>query len=305
MTDTTRGSLAVIGAAVLWSLDGLLRRHLFHLPPTVIVFWEHLLGFAILFPLFLRYRKTFPPLSRTQWKAIILVAALSGVLGTVFYTAALGSIHFIPFSVVVLLQQTQPLFAIGSARLWLKEPTPPRFLAIAVFALVSAFFVSFPQLTVYAPIHRETGMAALLALGAALCWGVSTTLSKYSLKDTSSLHITSLRFGFTALFALLLTLILGHSAPLTSVSLGDAKMLVAITCSTGLFALALYYFGLKRVLASRSTLLELVWPLSGMLIGFFAFHERLTATQWLGAVGLLLSVMYLARQTHGSLDNKT
>lgn len=295
MTNTTRGSLAVIGAAVLWSLDGFLRRHLFHLSPTVIVFFEHLLGFFILLPWLIKYRAHFPALTRTQWRAIILVAALSGVLGTVFYTAALGAVHFIPFSVVVLLQQTQPLFAISSARLWLKEPLPKRFLLIAALALISAFLVSFPHLTIYAPPNRETVIAALLALGAALCWGTSTTLSKYSLKNTSSLQITGIRFGLTAFFAFILTLFLGQASSLPNLELQDLRILLAITCSTGLVALLLYYFGLKRVLASRSTLFELIWPLSAMLMGYFAFHEQLTRTQWVGAAGLLITMLSLSK----------
>ncbi|MBP6945003.1 DMT family transporter [Patescibacteria group bacterium] len=295
MTNTKHGSLAVISAAVLWSLDGLLRRHLFHLPPTVIVYWEHTLGLLALLPFLVYYRKTFPSLSRTQWQAIILVSALSGVLGTVFYTAALGSIHFIPFSVVVLLQQTQPFFAIGSAHLWLKEPLPKRFIFIAILALISAFLVSFPHLTVYAPLNRETAIAALFALGAALCWGTSTTLSKYSLRDASFLHITGIRFGFTAVFACILTLFLGKVSSLAQVNLQDLRTLLAITCSTGLVALALYYFGLKRILASHSTLFELFWPLSAMLMGHFVFHEELTNTQWIGAIGLLGSIMHLSK----------
>lgn len=297
MTNTSRGSVAIIVAAFLWSLDGLLRRHLFHLPPTVIVFWEHLLGFFALLPFLILHRKRQPALSRRQWQAIITVAALSGVLGTVFYTSALGSIHFIPFSIVVLLQQTQPIFAIASARLWLKEPLPKRFLSLATLALTGGFFVSFPHLTVYAPLNRETGLAALLALGAALCWGISTTLSKYSLQGTSYLKITGLRFGFTSVFALILATFLGHTPSISQVGFEDTRILATITCSTGLVALTLYYFGLQRVLASRSTLLELVWPLSAVLIGYIAFHERLTVTQGLGAVVLLISVTMIEKDS--------
>lgn len=44
------GSIAVVFAALLWSLDGFLRRELYSLPPAVVVFWEHLLGLIILAP---------------------------------------------------------------------------------------------------------------------------------------------------------------------------------------------------------------------------------------------------------------
>ncbi|MEK7557507.1 MAG: DMT family transporter, partial [Patescibacteria group bacterium] len=71
--------------------------------------------------------------------------------------------------------------------------------------------------------------------------------------------------------------------------------IVAITFSTGLVALAIYYFGLKRIPASRSTLLELTWPLSAALVGFFFLGDRLTGTQWLGAL-VLIVVIYLVER---------
>src|SRR3989338_4190039 len=140
------GSLAVVLAAFLWSLDGLLRRSLYSLPPGVIVFWEHLLGLVVLLPLILPRMRALRSFTKKQWVAIVGVAFLSGLLGTLFYTAALG---YIQFSVVVLLQQLQPLFAIAFAGLLLKEPLTKRFGALTVIALVAAYFVSFPDLRVH------------------------------------------------------------------------------------------------------------------------------------------------------------
>ena len=94
------GSGAVVLAALLWSLDGLLRRHLYSLPAPVIVFWEHLFGFILLVPFIIASWKAFKKLTRKQWFAIVGVSFLSGAVGTIFYTAALGRIQFIPFSVV-------------------------------------------------------------------------------------------------------------------------------------------------------------------------------------------------------------
>ncbi|HEX5797600.1 MAG TPA: EamA family transporter, partial [Candidatus Saccharimonadales bacterium] len=97
------GSAAVVVAALLWSADGLLRRELYSLPASVIVFWEHLFGFIILLPFILASFKAFRQLTGKQWLAIGGVSFLSGALGTILYTAALTKIQFIPFSVVILL----------------------------------------------------------------------------------------------------------------------------------------------------------------------------------------------------------
>lgn len=289
------GSLAVVTAALLWSLDGLLRRNLYDLPPAVVVFWEHLFGLIILAPIVLSSFKAFKKLTRKQWLSIIGVSFLSGAVGTILYTAALGKVQYIPFSVVVLLQQLQPVFAISAAGLLLKEPLTRRFFGLAAIALVGAYFVSFPDLTVNLSTGSGTLMAALLAVGAAAAWGISTAFSKYSLKDTSSIHITALRFSFTPIFALMFVLLAGDASKLDDVTFDQFKYIAAITFSTGMLALIVYYFGLKRIPASRATILELAWPLSAVIVGYLWLDQGLTWTQGIGALTLLATTYLMSK----------
>ncbi len=289
------GSAAVIAAALLFSLDALLRVKLYSLPPSVIVFWEHILGFLILAPIvFLSFRR-FKEFTRKQWWAIIGVALLSGAVGTILYTTALTKIQFIPFSVVVLFQQLQPIFATATAAILLKEPLTKKFLGLAVLALGAAYFVSFPNLMVNWSTGNETLIAALLALGAAIAWGSSTAFSKYALKGTSTLHVTAARFGIAPFFALAIIFMLGDSGAVFAVQPVQWLYLLAITFSTGLVALAIYYFGLKRIPASRATILELTWPLSAVVIGYVHFGQRLSLTQILGGIVLITAVYLIAR----------
>ncbi len=303
MSNRSSGAIAIVVAAFLWSLDGFLRRQLFSLPPTVVVMWEHLLGLIVLAPLVLPRWKEFKKLSRRQWISITLVALFSGALGTIAYTAALGKVHFIQFSVVVLLQQLQPIFAIVAARVVLKEPISKRFTILAGVALVAAYFVSFPHLVVNAHNDPGTIIAAALALAAAACWGSSTAFSKYTLRHTSSMHVTALRFAIAPIFALALAILLGQTASLGTISTLQWKYLIGITFSTGLVALAIYYHGLQRVLASRSTILELTWPVSSVLVGYFFLGERLTITQWLGAIVLVAVMTMIARNSRDNSLN--
>jgi drug/metabolite transporter (DMT)-like permease len=289
------GSVSVIFAALLWSLDGLLRTQLYSLPPSVVVFWEHLLGFILISPFIVVTIKEFRKLSRKQWLAIAGVSFLSGALGTILYTAALTQTKFIPFSVVVLLQQLQPIFAITTAAIILKEPLSPKFGLLSLVAFVSACFVAFPTLSVNFSTGAGTTIAALFALAAAAAWGTSTAFSKYSLKSTSSLHITAARFGFTPVFALGFVFLLGGSRSLFALTSVQWKFIGLITLTTGFVALAIYYFGLKRVPASRSAILELTWPLSALITGYAFLHQSLNITQLLGACGLLGSVILIAR----------
>lgn len=303
MNKASLGALAVVVAALLWSLDGYLRQSLYSLPPSVVIFWEHLFGLVVLLPYILFTAKKFKTLSKQQWKAMILVSFLSGALGTVLYTAAIGSIQYIPFSVVVLLQQLQPIFAISAAALLLREPISKRFIEWSILAIVAAYFVSFPDLRVSITWQDSTFWAALMAIGAAASWGASTAFSKYSLKGTSSMHVTAVRFALTPIFAMLFIVSLGQTASLTALTVPQWQSIALITFSTGMVALAIYYFGLQRIPASRSTILELTWPLSASLVGYLFLGDRLTVTQWIGAAILLFCMTMIVKDVK-RLDEK-
>jgi len=82
------GPLLIIIAAILWALDGIIRRSLFNLPPIIIVFYEHFIGALILFPFIIKeFKKN--KLTRNDFFLLIFVSLLSGVLGTLWFTTAL------------------------------------------------------------------------------------------------------------------------------------------------------------------------------------------------------------------------
>ncbi len=289
------GPYAVIVAAFLWSLDGLLRTQLYSLPPMVVVFFEHVLGIILLAPLLIHSFPSFKQLTKKQWISITVVSLLSGVLGTYFYTAGLLKIQFMPFSVVVLLQQLQPIFAIVTAAILLREPLSKKFVLLALLALVAAYFVSFPDLRVNISTGSGTLAAAGCALLAAIFWGSSTAFSKYTLKGTSYLHVTGARFLLTPVFAFIFILFFRQTGSFGLITSTQWLYLLAITFSTGMVALALYYFGLQRVPASRSTILELTWPVSAVIIGYLFLHQTLTWTQWLGSIALIVIMNFVAK----------
>lgn len=295
LNTTTIGSLAVIIAATLWSADGLLRTSLYSLPAATIVFWEHMVGFLFLLPILLAKKVSFSHIKREDWIAMAVVSFLSGAVGTILYTQALLLISYIPFSVVVLLQQLQPLFAIGAAAILLREPLGKAFWGLTAVALVAAYLISFPTLSVNLSTGDKTWVAALFAVGAAASWGISTALSKYALTHLSVLTTTSIRFFLTALFSLGFVLLQGNAATLGTLSIVQWQTVVLITVSTGLVALALYYAGLQRIPASRSTLLELTWPLSAVLIGVLFLGETITFTQGFGSLLLIGTMVMIVR----------
>ena len=287
------GVLAVVVAALLWSLDGIfLRPRLASLSPTLVVFLEHSLGFILLLPFLFIYKSELKNITKKQWGTIFWVALFGGALGTYFFTKALFLTGFIDVSVVILLQKFQPIFAILLSAIILRERFPAKFYIYATLALVGGYFVTFKD-PLSINFSSATAIMALFSLLAAFSWGSSTTFGKYSLKNINYGLLTALRFGFTVIIMLIPAV--KYFSTLSSIEAGVWKTLVVIVFTSGAVAMYLYYYGLKKIPASLATLCELAWPFSAVIFDYFFNHNILSTTQIMGAVLLVVAVILATR----------
>lgn len=289
------GPAFIIFAAFLWSLDGLLRRSLYVLPPTIVVFYEHLIGFVFLLPFLIPHFKTVKSITHKVWGAFFWVTLLGSILGTIAYTAALGKVNYIQFSVVVLLQQLQPLFAVFFAGIILKEKLEKSFPLYLLLALAGAYLVSFPSLSVNWQNDQKTIIATGLAVAAAFSWGSSTAFGRYGLLAVPSVVGTGIRFGLASILGLILIFALNQQQLIGTLSQTQWLTLLIISLSTGMVALAIYYYGLKRTPAHISAICELTWPVSAVVIDYFYFQRTLSPTQILGALVLTFTIYKVSR----------
>ncbi|MBI5127568.1 DMT family transporter [Candidatus Roizmanbacteria bacterium] len=289
----------IILAALLWSLDGILRRGLYTLPPTVVVFLEHALGAIILFPFVFKSLKEIKNLNRKEWLSILVVSLFSGALGTIFYTAALGKVNYIQFSVVVLLQQLQPIWAILTAAIVLKEKVTKKFIPWAFLAIGASYLVTFKDLKLNWQTGQGTIVASVLALLAGMMWAASTSFSKIVLRKISFQVATFLRFVLAPIFALIFLFGLKQTNQLAKINPNQWISLLIIVFSTGLVALLFYYFGLKKTQAKISAILELTWPVSAIFIDFLYFKNSLSVTQLIGAFLVLFSMYKVSKLKNG------
>lgn len=290
MQYLTSGPVLIFIAAILWGLDGILRRTLFDLPPITIVFFEHLIGFILISPFLFRAWKG-ERLSRNEWGVIGLVALFSGVVGTLFFTTALLKVNFIQFSVVFLLQKLQPIFAILAAWFLLGEKITKHYVVWAALALIAGYFVTFPNGVVNFANGGAHVIAALFAVGAAVAWGTSTAFSRYLLLNHSHTFITGLRFLLTVPIALVFLLALGAASSVSDITGVQLGTLTLIAFSTGMAALWIYYRGLKYTKASIATIVELAFPVTAIGIDYFLYGTVLATTQYIAAA-ILMFAMY-------------
>ena len=293
MQDMKKGiskySMYIVIAAVLWGVDGVLRRSLFVLSPIIIVFYEHLIGLIIITPFIPRLLKK-EELTKNEWLSIILVSLLSGLLGTLWFTTALIKTNYISFSVVFLLQKLQPVFAIATASLFLKEKINKKYITWALLAFASAYFVTFKNGIINFQTGEGTIVAALFALAAAFAWGTSTTFSRFTLVKHSNTLITGLRFFFTTLLSLSAIFLLRIDAELMAIDLKQISQLSVIALSTGMVALWIYYKGLKHTQAKISTIIELAFPLTAVFIDVVIYKNVLSVSQYIAAIILMFAI---------------
>jgi drug/metabolite transporter (DMT)-like permease len=296
MLKTYTGPIFIIIAALLWAFDGLIRQHLYSLPPITIIFFEHLIGLIILSPFVFKYvLKT--RLTSREWWLVILIAILSGLFGTLWFTTALGKVHFITISVVFLLQKLQPIFAITTARIFLKEKLDSRYIKWALLAILSAYFVTFPNGVVNLQTGEGTAIAALYALGAAFAWGSSTTFSKMLLGKVDFKVSTFYRFLVTVIVALPVLYFFGGRAEGSFVipNFSQFGFLTIIALSTGMIALLIYYKGLAKTPVHISTILELTFPFIAIFLDMIVNGTVLSLSQWIAAIILVFSIYKISR----------
>lgn len=294
MTQT----LLIVVAAMLWGSDLLLRKPILQAgwPAAGVVLWEHaLLTLIFLVPLW-RGRHALLALSPRQWGALLFIAWGGSALATWLYTASftLGQPLF-----SVLLQKTQPVFALALAGAVLRERRAPLFWVWCALALAGAYALT--GIYTLPSLADARWQQTLFALGASALWGASTVAGRILTPRVPPATLAGARFAL-ALPPLLVVALL--SARGVAGTMGHSQrggawlLLVLIVLLPDLLGMVCYYRGLRRTTASVATLAELWYPLIALAIGLAVQHAHLAATQWLGLALLIGSVLRLAARPH-------
>ncbi len=286
------GSLAIILAALLWSIDGIFIRPTFYvLPAALVVFWEHFLGFVILSPFVILNWRKIKTLSKRNWGAIIWISVFGGMIGTIMITkaffAAVGGET--TFATVIILQKLQPIFAILLARLVLKERLSRKFYLWAAIAVVASYFIAFAKTGLNLAEIDWFHNAAFFAVIAAFAFGSSTVFGKRIANHLDFKAVTALRFGVTSVLVFGLILITGDFFRVNLITGTQWWLLGLIVLTSGAGAMFIYYFGLRKVSASTTTILELFWPFSAIILDYVFNHNYLNTTQIIAFLVLLVA----------------
>ncbi|MBQ3709304.1 MAG: DMT family transporter [Bacteroidales bacterium] len=289
------GALAVALSAMLWGVDGiLLTPQLYNLNTAFVVFVIHLFPFLLMNVFFFKEYRHLKTMTRSDLLYFFLIALFGGALGTLAIVKSLFLLNFNSLSVIVLLQKLQPVFAVILARVILKERIKRHFVLWASIALIAGYFLTFGWAL---PDFTGEGVtllyAALLSLLAAFSFGSSTVFSKKILGNYTFVSSTFFRYGFTTLIMLLIVLFSGHIGDFSQITSRNWIFIALIGLTTGSGAIFLYYFGLRHVKASLSTFLELMYPITAVVLDYFVNGTAYSPVQWTAAFVMLFAIVML------------
>jgi drug/metabolite transporter, DME family len=282
--DRVPGVVLISLAAAMWGLDGLIRRPLSSSTSAfTIVFGEHVVLVALTLPLLV-------PAFRALWRAGpayvaagIVVGAGASAIATILFTKALFHGDFIT---VVVLQKAQPLIVVIGAWLVLGERPRPGFAWFLLAALAGLWLIALPH-----PLDPHArGLTPIVETSAAAAlWGLGTVFGRFLGRRLAFEQVTTVRFAFGLVASACALPIVGASA---FSNVHDSFWIAVLALVTGLFALGLYYYGLRRTPALLAALGELAFPVTAALVGIYVFDSSLRWTQWLG-VALTVGVISL------------
>jgi drug/metabolite transporter (DMT)-like permease len=285
------GVALVAAGAAIWGLDGVIRAPLVdHWSTWTIVLYEHVLLTLVVAPYLWTRRAALRGLSRRGWLSVAAVAWGGSALATLAFTSAFQ--HGNP-TVVVLLQKTQPVWAVLAAAIVLGERPRRRLAVVAVPALLGVYLLSFGWMSPATALADGRAEPVLLALAAAALWGGATAFGRRALREIAPNVLTGLRFAVA--LPLLLALAATHhglAAP-AGAGAGDWVRIVAVALFPGLVALVLYYRGLERIPASVATFAELAFPATSLVAGWIFLGATVTAEQMLGFAIVWASILAL------------
>jgi drug/metabolite transporter (DMT)-like permease len=268
------GAIFIAIAAALWGTDALLRRPLAHsTQAATIVFGEHLILVLLTLPLIPAALVAVRRAGRRYVAAAIVIGVGASAIATILFTQAF--VQGDPVTPVVL-QKVQPLVAVVGAWFILAERPRRGFAWFLVAGFVGIWLIAFPSPL---EIHIDAALPAIYALSAAVLWALGTVLGRLLATRLWFGHVTALRFAFGLPASAVAVLLVG--APFTT-SGSDFAWIAVLAVVTGLLALSLYYYGLRRTPAVIATLAELTFPVTAAAVGYFAFDATLEGSQWLG-----------------------
>jgi len=283
------GSLMLVFCGIARSTDLFFRIPVIaKLPVPTIVFWEHFITSLILFPFVFKFRKQFSKVPSKDWLLFIMIGAGASALGILFFTKAF---FYLNPALVILLQKLQPLVTIVFGVIILKEKINKGFVKWAILAVVASYFITFSTANPFSGHWKQLGIGVFYTLLAVFFWGSGTVWGKMLLNKYDKNFVLLNRFLIGTIFTFFLSLMFYGGVGLGTLNKELLLNLGYMAIVPGFLATGFFYYGLNHVKASVASILEMVFPLSSVVIMWVFFDRPLDNVQLISSIILIFSIM--------------
>lgn len=289
--DGSRGLALAITAAILWGTVGITTRALYDTTqtnPLSIGFFRLALATPILAALCWRALgpQSLRIARRDAW-LMVLAGAMLGLSQVCYFTA----ISYAGVAIATLITQcTAPVLVTLISATITREKLAPATLLALVCALAGTGLL----------VGRGSGsgtaggttLAALFALGSAVCYSIFTVCSRHLSQRYHPLQSTTVGFAVGAALLLGLASISGFA---THYSLEGWGLLLYLGIVPSALAYFLFLTGMKSISATLASITTLMEPLTATLLAWALFGETLGGLGIVGAALLLVAIGILFR----------
>jgi drug/metabolite transporter (DMT)-like permease len=246
------------------------------------------LGMAalILLPLaWLRHGSEFLMLKASDW----FWALASGVFLAAHFATWITSLEYTTVASSAVLVSTSPLWVALAARLFLKEPLPPRLLAGLSLAMAGSVVISFAE--------ARSGVSTRPLLGNTLALAGAMAVSGYWLigrrlrRQISLIPYVTMVYGFAALTLLAAALLLRQ--PLSGFKASTYGWFLLLALLPQLLGHSSFNWALKHLPAAYVAVATLGEPVGAALLAYLLLGETPQLLKVIAA-GVILAGIYLA-----------
>lgn len=291
------GPLWIVIAAMLWGLSAFTKKTLLqYVDPALLNVLNSLCVCLTLVLVWMRPRALWAAFRQYPLR-IIALGFFGTTIGTTFLYKAIDALDL---SVASIVGKLQPVFTIVMASIFLGERMTRSGILWSSVAVVGACLVSVPEPLGLLSAPHVTVVGLLAAIVSCAGWAVSGVIGRGL--SLSSHQITPGQLTFFRYF-------IGSSLVLPTVDVSQIAVAqnhwpYALPFVLSILVLALlttalptwcYYRGLQTVSAGHASVLELVSPLTAVSMGVVFLGERLSMSQMIGVVVVIIAVVSLER----------
>lgn len=251
---------------------------------------------------FYRLAFAFPVVAVVCWKVVgnqifkvrgqhylkmVFIGAMLAIYQVCYFTAV-GYIGVALATLITLC--TAPIVVSLASVTFLKEPLTKSIIKALLCALSgTTLLVGFPEGSV---AQSNLLLGASLSLGSAVGYAIVAMLGRSIATECHPLHSTTVSFGVGAIFLFPMAASNCFSAQYT---IEIMSLLLYIGLIPTAVAYTLFFLGMRGVKASTASILTMIEPLTATILAWFIFDERLAASGIVGALLLLLAIVFLYR----------